>query len=117
MAMEVEEKIGDITEEYVLNKILNPKKTKGMTQRYGSMANVVIYPPARLKLPKMIFSFNHCSKQSTFGNEDYMIVYQSLGSQKEAFVPVAIIGDNAESLKHLKEISFAILQQLIIRFK
>jgi sugar-specific transcriptional regulator TrmB len=107
MSMSVEEKIEEITEEYVLNKILNPKKDENIIQRYGSSANVVILPPKQLKLPNMIFSFNHCSKQSTFGNEDYMVIYQWLEDQnKKAFVPVAIIGDNAESLKRLKEISF-----------
>jgi HTH-type transcriptional regulator, sugar sensing transcriptional regulator len=108
MTMEVEEKIGATTEEYILNKILNPKKDVGVTQRYGSGGEVVIYLPSRLKLPNLIFSFKHCSKQSTFGNEDYMVVYEWIESQSGgAFVPSAIIGDNAESLKHLKEISFA----------
>jgi len=56
----------------------------------------------------MIFNFNHCSKQSTFGDEDYMVVYQWLESEeRNAYVPAAILGDNAESLKHLREISFA----------
>jgi sugar-specific transcriptional regulator TrmB len=104
MSIEVEEKIGEITEEYVLNKILNPKKHAGVTQRYGSSADVVIQPPNHLKLPYMIFSFNHCSKQSTYGSEDYLVVYQWLERQNtKAFVPVAIMGDNKESLEHLKE--------------
>ena len=108
MTMDVEENPGYITEEEVLNKILNPKKTPGVTQRYGSSANVVIHPPKCLNLPDMIFNFNHCSKQSTFGDEDYMVVYQWLESEeRNAYVPAAILGDNAESLKHLREISFA----------
>ena len=103
-----EEEIG-ITEEYVLNKLINAKRTpvkdllKDIVRNYGSSATAVIHPPSSFNLPDMLLTFYHVNKQSAAGAEDWFQVYLWLDTpQGKVYVPVAIIGDNPEGLEQHK---------------
>lgn len=107
------ENTGAITEEYVLNKIINARRkpVKNPLREpllfYGSTANVVIHPPSSFNLPDMLLSFAHFTKQSSRGAEDWLTVYLWLETLKgKAFVPVAMAGDNQKAMENRK-ISFA----------
>ena len=103
MIIGVEEKPGEITEEYVLNKIINAKRDRRIKRYYGSSATAVIHPPSNFNLPNMLLTFYHCNKQSYWGAEDYMIVYVWLETPKGyAYVPVAIVGDNQKGMEYRK---------------
>ena len=92
---------GTITEKEVLNEILHSTKIpvknpfKDISKGYGSYAVGVIHPPDQFNLPDfMIQTWRH-DKQSSFGEEDTIIVYLWLETPRgHAFVPVAVAGDN-----------------------
>ena len=72
-------KIGEIAEKDILEKIIKAKKILAKTWTdpilfYGSHATAVIHPPYYFNLPDMILSVFHNNKQSSFGDEDLMIV-------------------------------------------
>jgi len=55
----------------------------------------------------MMISAWHCSKQSSFGDEDWFQVYLWLETPKgHTYVPVAVFGDNSKGLERRK-LSFA----------
>jgi hypothetical protein len=104
-----EAKPGAITEEYVLNKLINAKRIpvrdpkKDPVRFYGSGANVVIHPPSNFNLPDTLLTFLHCNKQSSRGAEDWLTVYLWLETPKgNAFVPVAVAGDSPKGMKARK---------------
>ncbi len=107
--IDVEEKPGEITEEYVLNKIINAKKTsvidpsRDVARFYGSSASAVIHPPIGFNLPDMFLNFYHNNKQSSYGVEDWFQVYLWLETPKgKLYVPVAIASDNPAALEQHK---------------
>lgn len=92
---------GTITEKEVINKILRAMKTppknpfKDISKGYGSYAVGVIHPPDQFNLPDMMIQAWKHDKQSSFGEEDTIIVYLWLDTSRgHAYVPVAIAGDN-----------------------
>ncbi len=106
MIFEINEKPLAVTEEYVLNKIINAKRKtvkdslKGTAIFYGSEATAVIRTPKEFNLPEMIFIFFHFDKESSYGEEDCISIHSWLKTTKGyAFVPVAFIGDNPKSLE------------------
>jgi sugar-specific transcriptional regulator TrmB len=103
MTIGVEEKPKAITEEYVLNKIINAKRDPNVKRFYGSSATAVIHPPSIFNLPDMLLTFYHCNKPSYWGAEDYMIVYLWLETPNGLhYVPVALVGDNLEGIESRK---------------
>ncbi|HEX9863131.1 MAG TPA: helix-turn-helix domain-containing protein [Candidatus Bathyarchaeia archaeon] len=109
MVIDADEKPGAITEEYVLNKMINAKRIpvkdplKDPTHLYSSNASAVIHPPSNFNLPDMLLAFFHCNKQSSFGAEDWFLVYLWLETPNgNAFVPVAIAGDNPKEVERRK---------------
>jgi hypothetical protein len=109
----IEEKPEIITEEDVLNKIINAKKypaknwPKDIVRYYGSAAMAVIHSPDYFNLPDMIIMFFHCNKQSSFGAEDWFQVYLWLETPKgHAYVPVAVVGENPRG-QDTRKLSFA----------
>ncbi len=80
-ALGVQEKQGVITEQEILNRIMTVKRTfvrnpaKDVVRIYGCEAMCAIHPPKSFNLPDMMISAWHCSKQSSFGAEDWFQVY------------------------------------------
>ena len=92
---------GTITEKEVINKILRAMKTppknpfKDISKGCGSYAVGVIHPPDQFNLPDLMIQAWKHDKQSSFGEEDTIIVYLWLDTSRgHAYVPVAIAGDN-----------------------
>jgi hypothetical protein len=92
---------GTITEKEVLNKIIHAQKIpvkdpfKDRSKGYGSHALGVIHPPDQFNLPDMMIHTWKHDKQSSFGEEDTIIVHLWQETLKgHAYVPVAIAGDN-----------------------
>lgn len=92
---------GSITEKEVLNKIIHAKKIlakdpfKDMSRGYGCSAVGAIHPPDQFNLPDMLIQASRHDKQSSFGEEDTIIVYLWLRtSNGQVYVPVAVAGDN-----------------------
>jgi sugar-specific transcriptional regulator TrmB len=91
---------GTLTEKEVINKILIAMKKpsnplKDISKGYGSYAVGVIHPPDQFNLPDMMIQAWKHDKQSSFGEEDTIIVYLWLDTSRgHAYVPVAIAGDN-----------------------
>ena len=107
--IKVEEKIGTINEEYVLNKIINAKRTvcrdplKDVARFYGKSGSAEIHPPNSFKLPDMYFFFYQFNKQSSFGAEDFMCISLLTETPNgNLYIPAAIVGDNAEGMKWRK---------------
>jgi len=105
----VKEKPRLVTEEYVLNKIINAKRitvrdlAKDAVFLYGSWATAAFHPPATFNLPDLIMVATHCNKRSSFGSSDSLQIHAWLGTPKGgAFVPVATIGDNPEGIEWSK---------------
>lgn len=107
----VKEKHGVITEEDVLNKIINAKKypaknwPKDILRNYGSNGITIIHPPKHFCLPDMMIWVLHYDKQSSFVATDLLLIYLWLETPKgNAYVPVAIVTDNPRYVKILKAI-------------
>jgi sugar-specific transcriptional regulator TrmB len=92
---------GTLNEKDLVNKIIHAKKIipkdphKDVSVGYGSYALGIIHPPDRFNLPDMMIQAWRHDKQSSFGEEDTIIVFLWLKTpQSYAYVPVAIAGDN-----------------------
>ncbi len=92
---------GTITEKDVLNKIIHAKKIASKnpftdpSKGYGSHALGVIHPPDQINLPDLMIQAWKHDKQSSFGEEDTIIVHLWFDTPTgHAYVPVAIAGDN-----------------------
>ncbi len=101
-------KIGDIkfadeetvTEKSIIDRIMNGKKyevsdpSKDLTRVYGFSGQAVIHPPKELGLPDFMVHAWHNDKQSSYGVEDYIVVYLWLPTPMGyMYVPVAVVGD------------------------
>jgi sugar-specific transcriptional regulator TrmB len=105
----MEEIPGAITEEYILNKMINAKRIparypwKEPVIMYGYNASAVIHLPRSFNLPDMCLGFYHFNKHSSSELEDSFQVYFLLETPKGmTFVPVAIATDNPEGLERWK---------------
>jgi sugar-specific transcriptional regulator TrmB len=92
---------GTISEREVVNKIMRAQRIpnkdpfKDLSKGYGSTGMAVIHPPAQFDLPEMAIQAWKHDKQSSFGEEDTIIVHFWLETPSgHAYVPVAIAGDN-----------------------
>jgi len=104
-----EEKIGTITEQEILKKMINARRTpfrnplKDTAQFYGSDAAAIVHSPPSFNLPDMLLVFFHLNKKSTFGAEDCFQVHLWLETPKgHAYVPVAFVGDNPKGMEWRK---------------
>jgi sugar-specific transcriptional regulator TrmB len=107
----IDEKPGVLTEKDVLNQIINAKKYPGknwpkdIVKYYGSNAMAIIHPPDYLNLPDMMLWLLHYNKQSSFGAEDFLLVYVWLETaQGYAYVPATLITDNPKSVEFWKTV-------------
>lgn len=107
--MNVVETPGAVTEEEVLNEIINAKRVRiedsprDVTRLYGSGASAVIHTPNSFNLPDIFLVFYHLNKRCPHGAEDWFIVQLWLETPKgKAFVPVAIVGDNPKGVEARK---------------
>ena len=105
----IDEKPRIITEEYVLSKIINAKRThakdlsKDVVYFYGSWATAVLHLPAHFNLPDLIIVAIHSNKQSSFGGGDSLQIHAWLETPKgHAFVPVATVVDNPKGIEWSK---------------
>jgi hypothetical protein len=95
---------GTLTEKDVLNKIINARKfpakepSKDVSRLYASGGMANIHPPDYFNLPDMKIQATHAEKQSTYGGEDYLLVFLWQKTPKgHAFVPVAVAHENPKS--------------------
>jgi hypothetical protein len=107
----IDEKPGALTEEDVLNKIINARKYPGknwpkdIVRYYGSNAMAIIHPPDYFNLPEMMIWLLHYNKQSSFGAEDLLKIYVWLETpQGYSYVPTALITDNPKSVEFWKTV-------------
>jgi hypothetical protein len=89
-----------ISEKSILDRILSGKKfevsdpSKDLTRLYGFSAQAVVHPPNDFGLPDFMVHAFHNDKQSSYGVEDYIVVYLWLPTPKGLmYVPVAVVGD------------------------
>ncbi|MEJ2242547.1 MAG: hypothetical protein P8Y18_10470, partial [Candidatus Bathyarchaeota archaeon] len=102
----IESAPGELFEKDVLDKILNLNPTsdcsKEIIHTYCRLGYAVINPPEKFNLPKMLIHTLQIDKKSSFGAEDRIVFYLWRETEEGfRYVPVAIIGDNPESLKIL----------------
>ncbi len=90
---------GTITETDVLSKIINANRiaaanpAKDVSRRYASVGVALIHPHSCFGLPDMMIEAVHAYKQSSFGPDEYIVVYLWLETPKgHAYVPVAVMG-------------------------
>ena len=106
--------IGDeepISEKDILQRIINSKKfevtspSKDLTRTYGFCGQALVHPPVDFGLPDIMVQAFHNDKQSSYGVEDYVIVYLWLPTPKGfTYVPVAIVGDVPEGAAGFKAV-------------
>jgi len=96
---------GEITENEVLDKMLNPEKYAAKNSFreevvfYGKFAEAVIHPLEHLNLPEMIIQVWNLTEKSSFGAEKWLLVLLQLDTAKgKAFVPVASVQDRVVDL-------------------
>jgi len=104
----VEEKPGTITEEDVLNKMINANQPlDGEDRLYATAALALIHPPENFNLPDMLLRINHIGKLSGFGAEDNISVHLWLETPEgHAYVRAANIGDNPVAVTRRRECDF-----------
>jgi len=103
--------LGAKAEKDILNKVLNAQKTRaknppnGIERMYATVATAIIHPPDHFNLPDMMIFVQKKEKQSTFGEEDALIIFLWLETPKGyAYVPVAQVGDNPRVQESRKRI-------------
>ena len=100
---------GVLTEKDVVSKIINAKKlivqnqAVDISKMYASVGVALIHPPDVFKLPGLVILAFHVDKNSSFGAEDYIVVYQQL-KPNGIYVPVSIAGENPTAKEILKEV-------------
>jgi sugar-specific transcriptional regulator TrmB len=107
----IDEKPGTLTEEDVLNQIINAKKYSGknwpkdIVRHYGSNAMAIIHPPDYFNLPDIMLWLLHYNKQSSFGAEDLLLVFIWLETPKGyVYTPTVLITDNSKSVEFWKTV-------------
>jgi hypothetical protein len=95
--------LGKLTEQDVLNEIINSHKPPSKNQPeiikvYSSISIAVINTPDIFKLPPMLVRLHHIEKSSTSGEEDLIVINLWLDTPSgHAYVPVAIFSDNPKN--------------------
>lgn len=100
---------GTVTEEQIVQKILNAKKSpvrdfsKGPHIMYGSGGSAIVHPPYSFDLPDLMFEIHHIDKHSGLGQADAITVFLKLNTpQGEMFVPAGGLGDNPRGVAFRK---------------
>jgi len=92
---------GKLTEQDVLNQIVNAQKNPPRNQLwrfYASQAIAIIHPPDFFNLPPMLIRVHHVEKHSTLGAEDVIIISLWLETPNgPAYVPVAVLVDSPKT--------------------
>ena len=107
-----EEEIKNLTEMDIINIIINaqafPDKNPSnnrIVKHYGTACQAVIHPPAFLNLPDMLIMFSHYDKHSTYGEQDFLIVFSWVENQNgKGFVPSAFVYDNVKATTFWKKL-------------
>ena len=93
--------LGKMTEQDVLNEIMNAQKNPPKNQIwkvYSSQAIAVIHPPDFFNLPPMLIRAHHIEKHSTWGEQDLIMINLWLETPNgNAYVPVAVLGNNPKA--------------------
>lgn len=96
----VEEKPGTMNTK-ILDGIINATKypaknwPRDILREYGSGASAVIHPPQHFNLPDMLVFVRNYNKQSSFGQEEFLLVYTSTS---DVYLPAAFVTDNPRRL-------------------
>ena len=99
---------GTLIEKDVVDKITNAQRLVvrdpmvDSSRMFASVGIAVIHPPESFKLPGLIILAFHVDKSSSFGAEDYLVVYQQLKPNGPYF-PVSIAGENVNAREILTE--------------
>jgi sugar-specific transcriptional regulator TrmB len=99
---------GDLVEQDILNKILKSEKLvvnnlrTDISRMYASVGVALIHPPISFKLPPLLILAFHVDKSSSFGAEDYLVIYQQIKANSY-WLPVTVVGDNPNSKEILKK--------------
>ncbi len=106
-----EETSKDLTEKDVINKITDaqayPKKDPlGKTvMHYGVAGEAIIHPPAYLNLPTLLMFLSHYDKHSTYGEQDFLILFLEIETPKGiVFMPSAFVYDNPKATSFWKKL-------------
>ncbi len=97
-----------VTEKEILDKVINqktlaPYNTNEIARTFGSNAQAIVHFPQEFNLPSMLLHLLHIDKRSTFGAEDVVAIHFWLNTPVgEAYVPVALITDNPNSVDFWK---------------
>jgi sugar-specific transcriptional regulator TrmB len=101
-----EDPLGKMTEQDVLNEIINAQKIPPQDQLlkvYSSQAIAIIHPPDFFNLPSMLIRAHHIEKHSTFGEQDVILINLWLETPDgHAYVPVAVLGDRPKAQAYWK---------------
>ncbi len=88
------------SEKDIVNRILTAKKQTPTifskeAKAYGSMGQAVVHPPRRFNMPDLLMFAQHFEKQSSFGEEDVLIISLWLNTPNGfSYVPVAVVQNN-----------------------
>lgn len=90
--------IGTHSEKDLINRLIEAQRAPAKTWNdvitwYGSHAVGVVHPPDFFHMPDLVLSIYDANKQSSFGEEDFMIVSMWV-ENVHAYVPMAVITDN-----------------------
>jgi sugar-specific transcriptional regulator TrmB len=92
---------GKLTEQEVLNQIVNAQKNPAnnkLWRFYASQAIAIIHPPDFFNLPPMLIRVHQVEKHSTLGAEDVIIINLWLETPNgPAYVPVAVLVDSPKT--------------------
>jgi sugar-specific transcriptional regulator TrmB len=90
-----EDPFGKMTEQDVLDEIINAQKIPPHDQLvrvYSSQAIAIIHPPDFFNLPSMLIRAHHIEKHSTLGEQDVIMINLWLETPNgHAYVPVAVL--------------------------
>ncbi len=105
----IEPQLGGVTEKEVIDEIRFAKKVSAKNplvdsfRVYGTMACGIIYPPESLNMPNFIVQAFKGLPQSTFGAEDFLLIYVQMKiADQYSYLPVAFVTNNIEGYKFRK---------------
>ena len=103
-----EDPSGKLTEQDVLNEIMDAQKTPPKNQHFricSSQAIAIIHPPVFFNLPPLLIRVHRIEKCSIFGEEDVVIINLWLETPMgHAYVPVAVLSDNPNAQAYWKRL-------------
>jgi len=98
------------TEQDIVNRIIAAKKqiptfSSKEAKAYCIMGQAVVHPPLRFNMPDLLLLAQHFEKQSSFGEEDVLIISLWLDTPKGfSYVPVAVVQNNSGTSQIWKKI-------------